>query len=334
MISVEAGITEALFKFSGQTKLDTWELTEKTFVSKVARYSKWLVQDTHLSMQRIRNLVNSFPFWQHKRQTGRPPADERDLMTGYLLRQFFDLTFRQTQGLMEFFKSYFGIEKVPSHTLLSKKNQSKRWLLLWKRFHRFVMGGLPKRKAIIVTDASGFSGRKKGWKETPHDHRANQDWVKIHAAIEVESFLVINYVLTDSNVHESQVFGEVWDDIPTNVKPIRSLADAGYEWEECLQIALAHGATPIHGTKKNAVYHSNPVTAYQRLVNFTIHWPNRFQELYGKRNHAETSFSMIQSRFGYRIRCRSKIGRKNEVQSKINAHNIRMLAWRDFQWNN
>ena len=334
MVSVEIGITEDIFKFSGQTKVDTWTLNEELAVSATARYSRWLVQDIHLSMEKIRNLVNSFPFWQHRSCTGRPPADERDLMVSFLLREYFDITFRQTQGLTECFKKYFGITRVPSHTLLSKKNQSKRWLLLWKRFHRFVIDSLPKRKAIIATDASGFSGRKQGWKETPHEHRAKQNWVKLHAAIEVDSFLVLNYVLTDSDVHESQVFGEVWDDIPTNVKPIRSLADAGYEWEECLQIALAHGATPIHGTKKNAVYHSNPVTAYQRLVNFTIHWPNRFQELYGKRNHAETSFSMIQSRFGYRIRCRSKIGRKNEVQSKINAHNIRMLAWRDFQWNN
>ena len=157
--------------------------------------------------------------------------------------------------------------------------------------------------------------------------------MKVHSAIEVNTFLVLNYEFTESNVHDSQVFEAVWNDIPENVISIRSLADAAYNGEKCLQAALARGATPIHGIKCNAVYSSKPETAYQRLVNFGTHWPNRYLALYGKRNHAETTFSMIQSRFGYRIRCRSEMGRKNEVHSKINAHNIRMLAWLDFQWN-
>jgi transposase len=333
MVSVEIGIHEAIFKFSGQTEMDTWILKEKSAVSATARYSKWLVQDFHLSMQRIREIVDSFPFWQHRKRTGRPPVRERELMLGYLLRQFFNLTFRQTQGLMECFKEYFRFQSIPTHTVLSRMNRTHRWNHIWKRFHRFVLDGLHRRKAIIATDASGFSGRKQGWKETPYDHRANQDWVKVHSAIEIDTFLVLNYVFTKSNVHDSQVFDEVWNDIPSNVIPTRSLADAAYNGEKCLQTALAHGATPIHGIKKNAVYLSHPETAHQKLVNFKTHWPNRYQSLYGKRNHAETTFSMIQSRFGYRIRCRSKMGRQNEVHSKINAHNIRMLAWLDFQWN-
>jgi transposase len=333
MISVEAGITEALFKFSGQTKLDTWELTEKTFVSKVASYSKWLVKDFHLSMQKIREMVDAFPFWQRRKGTGHPPVPERVLMVGYLLRQFFNQGFRQTQGLMECFIDYFQLQIVPHHTVLSGHNRTRRWNHIWTRFHRFVLDGLHRRKAIIATDATGFSGRKQGWKDTPYAHRANQNWVKVHAAIEVDTFLVLNYEFTESNVHDSQAFDVVWDDIPKNVIPIRSLADAAYNGEKCLQTALAHGATPIHGIKKNAVYHSQPETSHQKLTNFKTHWPNRYQTLYGKRNHAETTFSMIQSRFGYRIRCRSKMGRKNEVHSKINAHNIRMLAWLDFQWN-
>jgi len=47
-------------------------------------------------------------------------------------------------------------------------------------------------------------------------------------------------------------------------------------------------------------------------------------------DHAETAFSMIDGRFGHRIRCRSETGRNNEVRSKIAAHNIRMLAWMNF----
>jgi len=93
-----------------------------------------------------------------------------------------------------------------------------------------------------------------------------------------------------------------------------------------LNVARKHGVIPIHGVKSNAVYVHYPTTSYQKLVNFATHWPNRYRKMYGKRNHAETAFGMIQTRFGYRIRCRSEAGRRNEVGSKINAHNLRMLA--------
>jgi hypothetical protein len=194
-------IQEAIFKFSGQTELDTWELTDKAFVSVAARYSQWLVKNFHLSMQKIREVVDSFPFWQRRKSTGRWPVPERDLMVGYLLSQFFDQGFRQTQGLLECFKDYFRLQIVPTHTVLSRHNRTRRWNHIWKRFHRFVLDGLPRRKAIIATDATGFSGRKRGWKDTPYDHRANQNWVKVHAAIEVDTFLILNYEFTESNVH-------------------------------------------------------------------------------------------------------------------------------------
>jgi len=227
---------------------------------------------------------------------------------------------------MDLFREYFGFERVPDHNVLSEKNRSQRWSTIWKRFHKFVLRLLPPRKPVMATDASGFSGRKKGWRETDYAIRADQDWVKVHAAIEVDRFFVLSYDLTESNVHESQRFESVWNALPENIEPRRSLADCACTGEGCLNAARAHGATSVHGVKSNAVYVHHPTTSYQKLVNFATHWPNRYRKIYGKRNHAETAFGMIQTRFGYRIRCRSETGRNNEVRSKIIAHNLRMLV--------
>jgi hypothetical protein len=37
--------------------------------------------------------------------------------------------------------------------------------MLWKRFHNFVLELLPKRKAIIAMDTTGYSRREIDWKE-------------------------------------------------------------------------------------------------------------------------------------------------------------------------
>jgi len=323
-------IDDEVFRFSGQSSIDSWSLRDH-LVSSCARYSKWLVADLHLTMQRIKELADAFPFWQLIKRTGRPAVRERDLLIAFLVRQLFNATFRQLQALLELLSEYFHLDKVPQHTVLSRKNRSARWTTIWQRFHDFVVASLPRRSVVVATDATGFSGRKRPWREVDHDLKAAQDWVKTHAAIETDSFMVLSYSLTRSNVHDGQMFAEVWDRLPSNVSPKRSLADSAYHGESCLLAARQHGATPLHGIKKNARHFAKPETLYQKMASFWQHWPNRAAALFGKRNHAETVFSMIGGRFGHRLRCRSAAGRNNEVRSKIAAHNIRMLAWMSFK---
>jgi transposase len=310
----------------GQTKLDSWKLREILASAGWSKYSNWLVDELPFCIQCIRELADAFPLWQRRKRTGQPPSDERTLLVGYLLRQMFDSTFRQTEGFLKMFRQYLGIKSVPDYSVLSRKNSSKRWNHLWKRFHRFVLDRFPQRKSVVATDGTGYSGKKRAWVDTPYAKRAMENWVKVHATIEVDGFLVLSYSMSKSNVHESQMFSEVWNDIHEKVVPVRSLADSAYTGEECIQTVKKSGATAFHGVKSNAVHVAKPETGYEKLVNFATHWPNRFQELYGKRSHAETAFSMISETLGYRIRCRTKNGRKNEVHSKINMHNIRILA--------
>jgi hypothetical protein len=115
--------------------------------------------------------------------------------------------------------------------MLCRAMSSRRWTSLLERFFSFFMERLPKRNVIVATDATGYSGRKRGWRETPYAHRPNEDWVKTHAAIEVDRFLVLSYELTASNVHDSQVFSDVWERLPKNIVPVRSLADSAYRGE-------------------------------------------------------------------------------------------------------
>jgi len=156
--------------------------------------------------------------------------------------------------------------------------------------------------------------------------RAKEIWVKVHATIEVDEFLVLSYELTASNVHESQMFCDVWKKLPENVAPIRSLADAAYSGEAGLAAARLHGATPLHSLKKNAKGLMEHRVNYNKLVHFAKQFPKRFAVSAAKRNHAETVFSMIGNLFDYRLKCRKSDSRKNEVTCKLVMFNIHQLA--------
>ncbi|MCE5296340.1 MAG: hypothetical protein LLG16_04455 [Euryarchaeota archaeon] len=194
---------EHVFKFTGQTKVDTYLIDLDSLLDEQRMYDEVMINKVRLAFEAIRSYADRFPFWQRHRWTGRPPTEERTLLAAFLVRQLFDLTFRETEGFMRMLTDYFRMDRVPDHSVLCRKNASPRWMTLWKRFHDFIMSSLPKRDPVIATDASGFSGRKRSWRETDHGLKVTQDWVKIHAAIEVDQFFVLSYRLTDSNVHDT-----------------------------------------------------------------------------------------------------------------------------------
>ncbi len=121
-------LDDEVFRFSRQSLIESWSLRDQ-FASCAARYSRWLSRDIHLTMQRIKELTDAFQFWQRQKCTGRPPVRERDLMIAFLVRQLFNATFRQLQGLLELLRGYFVLDCVPHHTVLSRKNCSARWRL-------------------------------------------------------------------------------------------------------------------------------------------------------------------------------------------------------------
>jgi len=117
------------------------------------------------------------------------------------VRQLFISTFRQLQALLGLFREHFRLDTVSHHTVLSRKNRSARWTNIWRRFHEFALGTLPKRRVVVATDVTGHSGSKRPWCEVDHGLKATQGWVKTHAAIETDSFIVLSYELTASNMH-------------------------------------------------------------------------------------------------------------------------------------
>ena len=83
--------------------------------------------------------------------------------------------------------------------------------------------------------------------------------------------------------------------------------------------------------KKNARNCERSKDFCQKLVNFAHHWLSRFASLCAKRAHAVMVFSMIGALLGYRLKCRSKIGRKNEVRVELALFDLIQLAtWAEF----
>ena len=319
-----------VFEFSGQSSLETWSIRDVLRVQGWSGYDAYLSHEPELCFQRIRQLVDEFPTWQHQPWTGRRQTDERVVLVGLLVRQFLRASFRQTESMLRLLKEFFRLAKAPDHNTLSLHNRSLRLARVWRRFHRFVLERLPERKVVISTDSTGFSTRKRIWSQNDYGLRATQSgWMKTTAAVEVPQLLYLNSAPSDADVHDSNMVGPAWSEFPDNVRPIRSLADGAFANQPCLEVAQAHGATPLHDPRKNARHRKYPGTSFEKLVNFATHWPNRFRHLVRLRKLVETTFHVTKQRFGDRLWCRSKIGRENEIQARQTAHYVRVIIARE-----
>ena len=208
-MTTDIAIPSGIFKVCGQVHLDNVTLIRRIddMAVDLDRYDDVAVNSLRLSLEAIRKQVDGFSFWQHHRSTGRPAYEERTFLVPFLVQQLLGMTFRETEGILSMLRTYYRLDGIPDHSTLSR-SPAGRWSIDLERFFQYVLAALPERGAVVATDATGYSGRKRGWRETKHGQREVEDWVKVHAAIEVDELLVLSYQLTAAKCDDSQKFAD------------------------------------------------------------------------------------------------------------------------------
>ena len=100
LVATSIIIPAQVIKFTRQTKLDTYLIDLNSLLNEQRMYNEVMINKVRLAFEAIRLYADKFPFWQRQRWTGRPPTEERSLLAAFLVRQLFDLTFRETEGLL------------------------------------------------------------------------------------------------------------------------------------------------------------------------------------------------------------------------------------------
>ena len=318
------------FRFSGQAPLEAWTHRQRFKELGQKHYHELRGQRFEFVLLTMRNMVQAFPTYQRRPRMGRPAADERGILLGLLIRQFLDAKFDGLESQMRVFAPFLGLGQTFDESTYRKHNASHRMTHLLDRFHAWILAQLPVRKAVIATDATGKSTRKEVWRGTPHDHRAGAQWTKIHCAVEVPQMLVLSAVETPGRTHDSKAFEELWDKLPDNVNPIRSLADKGYVGQGNAEVAKRHGATPIHHIKDNAKWCRFPRTEFEKMVRFQRQFPNRSRELRAQRSIVETNFSVNKQLTDDRLRTRNPIAKRNDGITGRIAQNLHTLTTRAY----
>ena len=133
--------------------------------------------------------------------------------------------------------------------------------------------------------------------------------------------------VTDANVHDSLEFESLLSSLPLdNIEAVT--ADSAYLSRKNCDLAEAIGAKPYINLKKNSLLRAHGSKAWFDMVLSYKSNPEAWKRIYHRRSSAETAFSAIKRKFGYKLLSIRKEHQRKELMSKVVAYNLNILAKR------
>jgi transposase len=180
----------------------------------------------------------------------------------------------------------------------------------------------------FAVDSSGFStGQFKRWLDVKYgEDEDRRQWLKLHLMCGVKTNIVTSVEVSDGYAHDSLYYkGLVAKTAKNGFQMAEVSADKAYLGGENLLATLRHGAIPYIPFKTNSVEQSGGTPKSQlwtRMFHFYNFKRDEFLSHYHKRSNVETTFHMIKSKFGQRLRSKTLTAQINEALCKVLCHNI------------
>ena len=148
------------------------------------------------------------------------------------------------------------------------------------------------------------------------------DWLKLHLMCGVKTHIVTSVEITRATKHESPFYKSLLDQTAKTGFTMREVsADKGYISTRNLQATVDHGAVPFIPFRSN-VQPDRGTDLWSRMFYYYNFKRAEFLSHYHKRSNVETTFSMIKSKFGERLRSKTATAQVNEALTKVLAHNL------------
>jgi hypothetical protein len=159
-----------------------------------------------------------------------------------------------------------------------------------------------------------------------------RDWLKIHITTGVKTNVVTAVEVTDAHAGDSPYFKPLIEATAQNFAMRQVSADGAYLSGDNMKVALDNHAMPYIAFHANSTgKHGSDL--FKRMYHFYAYNSEQFMQNYHKRSNVESTFHMIKSKFGDKLRSRTRTAQINEALCKILCHNICCLIQSMFELN-
>ena len=229
-----------------------------------------------------------------------------------ILRQFFKLGLRQTEGLMNSLLVLMKIKMLaPDYTTLSRRMPS-----LKIKLPRFNQG----KNTVLMIDSSGLEMYEGGeWAARKRGYNRHKMWRKLHIVIDGETQIIQECALTPNSVDDAEMTKCLLENVKDTSKQL--IADGGYDKYKVYDFLDTKGIKPVIKTRRNAVINKKDSPAYkardkavQSLKDENEKEKWKQETGYSRRVLVETAFYRYKRTFGEKLLARKLKNQKIEVQ--------------------
>src|SRR5205823_3840069 len=259
---------------------------------------------------------------------GRPRLSLADIIFASTFKVYSTVSGRRFQSDLQEAKRRGFLSKMPAFNSIFRYLESEA--LTPYLYELIATSALPLKSIEhdFAVDSSGFStGQFMRWLDVKYGKQEDRRmWLKVHLMCGVKTNIVTSVEVSNGYANDYHFYKSLVNKTSENGFKLREVsADKAYLGGENLLVTLRHGAIPYIPFKTNSQIQTNygpKSQLWTRMLHFYNFHREEFLTHYHKRSNVETTFHMIKSKFGQRLRSKTMTAQINEALCKVLCHNI------------
>ncbi len=313
----------------GQTVVtETLKVTRKTYTQEWKAYNTAQTHEKSELQALLYELCKSLP--EPEQRTGRPRLSLSDIIFSSTYKIYSTVSGRRFATDLREAKARGYLSRLPHYNSVFRYLESDALTPYLYELITLSAQPLKSVESDFAVDSSGFStGQFMRWLDVKYGKEEDRRmWLKLHLMCGTKTNIVTSVQVSDGYAHDYHYFKGLVDQTKQIGFAMKEVsADKAYLGAENLLTTLRNGAIPYIPFKSNSVPGSRgsygpKSELWTRMFHFYSLHRAEFLQHYHKRSNVETTFHMIKSKFGQRLRSKTLTAQINEALCKVLCHNL------------
>jgi transposase len=316
------------FTFNEETQTETVTETvtvKQTYTQEWTAYNRAQTNEKDRFLSLLNELCKGI---EDPIQTnGRPRLPLADMIFASTFKVYSTVSGRRFMCDVRDAQSKGYLTRAPHYNSISRYLENPTLTPFLKQLIEASSLPLQSIESDFAVDSSGFTTcRFAQWVKAKYSEpklMQRHEWIKVHLMCGVKTNIVTSVEVTDNHGADSPQFAGLVKATGRNFVMNQVSADKAYSSSQNLQVVADHDAQPFIAFKTNAISRKPHHSAiWNRMFHFYSYNQERFMQCYHKRSNVETTFHMIKTKFGDRLRSKTRTAQINEALCKVLAHNL------------
>ena len=309
---------------------ETVKVTRQTYSQDWKAYNYAQTHEKSELQALLYELCKTLPEPEQRRGKGRPALCLSDIIFSSVTKIYSTISGRRYQTDLREAKARGYLMHLPHYNSVFKYLESEALTPYLYELIKLSAAPLKSVESDFAVDSSGFStGQFMRWLDVKNSTKEDRRmWLKLHLICGTKTNIVTSVEVSDGYAHDYPYFKPLVERTAESGFTMKEIsADKGYLGATNMLTSLQKGAIPYIPFKSNSVPHSEgsygpKSELWTRMYHFYALNRAEFLQHYHKRSNIETTFHMIKSKFGQRLRSRTLTAQVNEALCKVLCHNL------------